>query len=125
MSSTLKMMKRTKLKKNGSECQEIFMRLEVDAKVFIESVEQCGSNDLAENGNLSKGKETVVCNEVLENEGISNMQSPTPSARDESHSSGMSNMQSVDQALPEISTEKSATLRDIINSVQTAGDKPK
>lgn len=39
-----------------SECQEIFMRLEVDANMFVESVEQSSSNDLAKNGNLSSSK---------------------------------------------------------------------
>ena len=39
-----------------SECQERFMQLEVDAKMFVESVEQSSLNDLAANGNLSKEK---------------------------------------------------------------------
>ena len=55
-----------------SECQETFMRLEVNVKMFVESVEQSISNDLATNGNLSQ--ESIVCSEVSENEGISNMQ---------------------------------------------------
>lgn len=38
-----------------SECQETFMQLEVDAKMFVDSVEQSSSNDLAKNCNLSKG----------------------------------------------------------------------
>lgn len=29
-----------------SECQETFMQLDVDAKMFVESVEQFSSNDL-------------------------------------------------------------------------------
>lgn len=65
-----------------SDCQEIFMRLEVDAKMFVESVEQSSSNDLAKNGNLSKEKKSIACDEVLEHEGISNMQSATPSTSD-------------------------------------------
>lgn len=43
-----------------SECQEIFMRFEVDAKTFIESVEQSSSNDLAKSGNLSEGIESHI-----------------------------------------------------------------
>ena len=53
-----------------SECQEIFRRLEVDAKMFIESVEHCGSKDLAENGDLSKEKESALPDGELENEVI-------------------------------------------------------
>ena len=45
--------------------------------MFVECVEQSSSNDLATIGNLSKENESIVCNEVLENEGISNMQSLT------------------------------------------------
>lgn len=65
-----------------SECQETLMRLDVDAKMFVESVEQSSLNDLATNGNLSKEKESIACNEVLQNKGISNMQSATPSTSD-------------------------------------------
>ena len=46
MSRTLKMMEAYETEEKWlSECQEIFMRLEVDAKVLIESVEQCGLHD--------------------------------------------------------------------------------
>lgn len=76
-----------------SECQEIFMRLEVDAKMLIEIVQQPGSSDLAENCDLSKGQESAVCIEMLENERTSTMHSATPSASDDSHSSGMASMQ--------------------------------
>ena len=103
-----------------SDCQEIFMRLEVDAKMFVESVEQSSSNDLAKNANLSKEKESSACDEVLENEGISNMQSATPSTSGVSHSD---EMQSVEQAGPEINVEKGANSVQVINSVPTADDK--
>ena len=35
------------------------MRLEVDAKMFMESINLSGSNNLKENGDLSEGKESV------------------------------------------------------------------
>ena len=35
------------------------MKLEVDAKMLIESIKQPGSNDLDLNGDLSKGKESA------------------------------------------------------------------
>jgi len=98
-----------------SECQEIFMRLEVDAKMFIESVEQCGSKDLADNGDLSKGKENALTDEVPDNEGIPNMQAPTPSPSEEPHTSGMT--------LPEINAEKAEGTSKEISSIQKADDK--
>lgn len=102
-----------------SECQEIFMRLEVDAKMFIESVEQCGSKDLAENGDLSKGKESALTDEVPGNEGIPNMQPPTPS-----HTPGMTNIQPISQTPPEINAGKvEGTSDKEINSVQKTDDK--
>ena len=109
-----------------SECQETFMRLEVDAKMFVESVEQSSSNDLATNGNLSKEKESIVCNEVHENEGISNMQSATPSTSDAPDNNDMSSIQSVEQGGPEITVEKGKGVNSVqvINSAQTADDKP-
>ena len=107
-----------------SECQESFMRLEVDAKMFIESVEQCGSKNLAENGDLSKEKESALPDGVLENEGIPNMQPPTPSPSEEPHTSGMTNIQTINQTLPEINAEKAkGTSEKEINSVQKADDK--
>ena len=84
-----------------SDCQEIFMRLEVDTKMFVESVEQMSSNDLAKNGNLSK-ENSIACGEVLEHEGISNMQSATPSTSDAPHNDELPTIQSVEQAGPEI-----------------------
>ena len=101
-----------------SECQETFMRLEVDTKMFVESVEQSSSNDLAKNGNLSKGKESVACNEGHENERISNMQSATPSTSDVLHKDEMQSSQSVEQADPEINVEKDADSVQVIDTVQ-------
>lgn len=95
-----------------SDCQEIFMRLEVDAKMFIESVEQCGSKDLAENGDLSKGKESALTDKVPDNGGISNMQPPTPSPSEEPPSSGMTNIQPISQTLPEINAGKAESTSD-------------
>ena len=103
-----------------SECQETFMRLEVDAKMFVKSVE----HDLATNGNLSKEKESIACNELLENQGISSMQSATPSTSDAPDKDEMSLIQSVEQAGPEISVEKGASSVQVINSVPIADDKP-
>ena len=100
------------------------MRLEVDAKMFIESVEQCGSKDLAENGDLSKGKESALTDKVPENEGISNMQPPTPSPSEEPPTSGMTNIQPISQTLPEINAGKAESTSDKeINSVQKGDDK--
>ena len=84
------------------------MRLEVDAKMSVEGVEQFRSGDLAKNGNLRKEKESIACCEVLENEGISNMQSATPT----------SNGEQIELAGPEINVENGA------NPVPTANDKP-
>ena len=103
-----------------SECQEIFMRSEVDAKTFIESVEQSSSNDLAKSGNLSEGIESVTYNEEHESEGISNMLSATPSPSDDA----MQIIQSVEQADPEIDVEKGADSVQVINTGQTADYKP-
>ena len=88
-----------------SDCQEKFMRLEVDAKMYAESVEQSSSSDLAKNGNLSKEKESIACYEVFENEGISNMQSATPSTSGEQ----------VERAGPEINVQKGANSVQVIN----------
>lgn len=106
-----------------SDCQEIFMHLEVDAKMFVESVEQSSSNDLAKNGNLSKEKKSISCDEVLENEGISNMQSATPSTSDAPHNDELPIIQSVEQAGPEIDVENGAKSVQVINNVPTADNK--
>ena len=105
-----------------SDCQEIFMRLEVDTKMFVESVEQLSSNDLAKNGNLSK-ENSIACGEVLEHEGISNMQSATPSTSDAPHNDELPIIQSVEQAGPEIDVENGAKSVQVINNVPTADDK--
>ena len=107
-----------------SKLQETFMRLEVDAKMFVESVEQSILNDLATNGNLSKEKKNIACDEVLENEGISNMQSATPSTSDAPDNDEMPSIQSVEQAGPEIMVEKGANSVQVINIRKTADDKP-
>ena len=96
------------------------MKLEVDAKMFIESINQSGSNNLKEIGDLSKGKESVLSNGAHKSEGISNMPKITPSK--DSHSSGMTVIQSIDQALPDISAKQSASSVEVIDSVHTADD---
>ena len=53
------------------------MILEVEAKMFIESIKQPGSNDLDVNGDLSKGIESASSH--VDKQGISRTQSVTPS----------------------------------------------
>ena len=84
------------------------MRIELDAKMFIGSAEQSNSED--ENGASTSGKEEVSSIKVHGNDGISNMQS-------------------VNQALPvvnavdsAISANSASGLVDVINSAQTAND---
>ena len=72
------------------------MRLEVDAEMFIESINQSGSNNLKEIVDLSKGKESVLSNEAHEAKEFQICCLVTPSK--ESHSSGMTLIQSIDQA---------------------------
>lgn len=86
------------------------MRIELDAKMFIGSAEQSNSEDADENGASTSGKEEVSSIGVHGNDGISNMQS-------------------VNQALPEVNAVHSAIsansasgLVDVINSAQTAND---
>ena len=95
-----------------ADCQHTFMKLEVDAKMFIESKKQPGSNDLDVNGDLSKGKESASSH--VDKQGISSMQSVTPS--EDNDSSGMTVPQSVGQALPATGN------LEVINTVQTADD---
>ena len=83
-------------------------------------MKQSSSNDLARNVNLSKGKETVACNEVHENEGISNMQLATPSTSDGPHNDEMQSIQPVAQADPEIHADSV----QVITTVQTADHTP-
>ena len=86
------------------------MRIELDAKMFIGSAEQSNSEDADENGASTSGKEEVSSIGVHGNDGISNMQS-------------------VNQALPvvnavhsAISANSASGLVDVINSTQTAND---
>ena len=86
------------------------MRIELDAKMFIGSAEQSNSEDADENGASTSGKEEVSSIGVHGNDGISNMQS-------------------VNQALPvvnvvdsAISAHSASSLVDVINSAQTAND---
>lgn len=86
------------------------MRIELDAKMFIGSAEQSNSEDADENGASTSGKEEVSSIKVHGNDGISNMQS-------------------VNQALPvvnavdsAISANSASGLVDVINSAQTAND---
>lgn len=86
------------------------MRIELDAKMFIGSAEQSNSEDADENGASTSGKEEVSSIGVHGNDGISNMQS-------------------VNQALPvvnavdsAISANSASGLVDVINSAQTAND---
>lgn len=95
-----------------ADCQHTFMKLEVDAKMFIESKKQPGSNDLDVNGDLNKGKESASSH--VDKQGISSMQSVTPS--EDNDSSGMTVPQSVGQALPATGN------LEVINTVQTADD---
>ena len=86
------------------------MRIELDAKMFIGSAEQSNSEDADENGASTSGKEEVSSIGVHGNDGISNTQS-------------------VNQALPvvnavdsAISANSASGLVDVINSAQTAND---
>lgn len=86
------------------------MRIELDAKMFIGSAEQSNSEDADENGASTSGKEEVSSIKVHGNDGISNMQS-------------------VNQALPvvnavhsAISANSASGLVDVINSAQTANE---
>lgn len=86
------------------------MRIELDVKMFIGSAEQSNSEDADENGASTSGKEEVSSIKVHGNDGISNMQS-------------------VNQALPvvnavdsAISANSASGLVDVINSAQTAND---
>lgn len=86
------------------------MRIELNAKMFIGSAEQSNSEDADENGASTSGKEEVSSIGVHGNDGISNMQS-------------------VNQALPvvnavhsAISANSASGLVDVINSAQTAND---
>lgn len=84
------------------------MRIELDAKMFIGSAEQSNSED--ENGASTSGKEEVSSIGVHGNDGISNMQSVNPA---------LPVVNAVDSA---ISANSASGLVDVINSAQTAND---
>lgn len=86
------------------------MRIELDAKMFIGSAEQSNSEDADENGASTSGKEEVSSIGVHGNDGISNMQSVNPA---------LPVVNAVDSA---ISANSASGLVDVINSAQTAND---
>lgn len=86
------------------------MRIELDAKMFIGSAEQSNSEDADENGVSTSGKEEVSSIGVHGNDGISNMQSVNPA---------LPVVNAVDSA---ISANSASGLVDVINSAQTAND---
>ena len=86
------------------------MRIELDAKMFIGSAEQSNSEDADENGASTSGKEAISSIGVHGNDGISNMQSVNPA---------LPVVNAVDSA---ISANSASGLVDVINSAQTAND---
>ena len=86
------------------------MRIELDAKMFIGSAEQSNSEDADENGASTSGKEEVSSIGVHGNDGISNMQSVNPA---------LPVVNAVDSA---ISANSASGLVDVINSAQTANE---
>lgn len=86
------------------------MRIELDAKMFIGSAEQSNSEDADENGASTSGKEEVSSIKVHGNDGISNMQSVNPA---------LPVVNAVDSA---ISANSASGLVDVINSAQTANE---
>lgn len=86
------------------------MRIELDAKMFIGSAEQSNSEDADENGASTSGKEEVSSIGVHGNDGISNMQSVNQA---------LSVVNAVDSA---ISANSASGLVDVINSAQTANE---
>lgn len=86
------------------------MRMELDAKMFIGSAEQSNSEDADENGASTSGKEEVSSIKVHGNDGISNMQSVNPA---------LPVVNAVDSA---ISANSASGLVDVINSAQTANE---
>ena len=104
-----------------ANCQEVFMRLDVDAKMFIESIEKSGVIDLNGNEKSSLENESASGDEAHQNEGMSSMQSVTPS-EESPHGSGMTSIQCINQALPDINTQPITTPIEVIDSVQIAGE---
>ncbi|KAJ7389782.1 Tumor protein 63 [Desmophyllum pertusum] len=84
-----------------AECQEIFMRIEVDAKMFFESVKLSELKDLDGNGASYSDKGEVLTSEVFGSNGISSMQSVTS---EQSHGDGISSMQAAHNAFPDVKT---------------------
>ena len=81
-----------------TECQETFLRLEVDAKMFIETKEKSSASYV----DLSEGKDDASKIPVDHNKGMSNMQSETPQASEESQC-----ISSYHQALPDDNAQQS------------------
>ena len=99
-----------------TECQERFLRLEVDAKMFIESKARSSASYV----DLSEGQDDASKTPLDHNKGISNMQSVTPQASEESQC-----ISSNHQALPEDSAQQSIStandqhnqaINEVINS---------
>ena len=86
------------------------MRIELDAKMFIGSAEQSNSEDADENGASTSGKEEVSSIGVHGNDGISNMQSVNPA------------LPVVNAVHSAVSANSASGLVDVINSAQTAND---
>lgn len=86
------------------------MRIELDAKMFIGSAEQSNSEDADENGASTSGKEEVSSIKVHGNDGISNMQSVNPA------------LPVVNAVHSAISANSASGLVDVINSAQTANE---
>ena len=103
-----------------NECQETFLRLEVDAKMFIENKDKSSASYV----DLIEGQDDASKIHMDHNKGISNMQHPTPSPSEEPPTSGMTNIQLISETLPEINAEKAEGTSDKeINSVQKVDDK--
>lgn len=86
------------------------MRIELDAKMFIGSAEQSNSEDADENGASTSGKEEVSSIGVHGNDGISNMQSVNPA------------LPVVNAVHSAVSANSASGLVDVINSAQTANE---
>lgn len=99
-----------------TECQETFLRLEVDAKMLIERKAKSSASYV----DLSEGKDDASKIPLDRNKEISNMQSVTPQASEESQC-----ISSNHQALPEDNAQRSIStgndqyneaINDVINS---------
>lgn len=99
-----------------TECQETFLRIEVDAKMFIESKAKSSASYV----DLTEGKDNASKIPLDHDKGISNMQSVTPQASEESQC-----ISSNHQALPEDNAQQSIStandqhneaINEVINS---------